>query len=71
MSHQCTCNKHTTTLHVQAVGTCQTLSEKKNVLSGYVKHILWGVEWVFGALGSKCNIIFDVNLEISNFINIH
>ena len=43
----------------------------KNVLSRYVKHILWGVERVFGAFGGKCNIIFDVNLEISNFIDIH
>ena len=42
MSHQYTCNKTTTTLSVQAVGTCQALS-------GYVKHILWGVERVFEA----------------------
>ena len=35
-----------------------------NVLSGYVKHILWGVERDFGAFGGKRNIIFDVNLEI-------
>ena len=43
----------------------------KNILSGYVKHILWGVERVFKEFGSKCNIIYDVNLEISNFIDIH
>ena len=71
MSHQCTCNKTTTTLCVQAVGTCQ--AQCKNMLSGYVKHILWGVERIFGTFGSKCIIciIFDVNLEISNFIDIH
>ena len=69
MSHQCTCNKTTTTLCVQAVGTCQDLVQK---------HVIWvckthslGVERVFWAFGSKCNIIFDVNLEISNFIDIH
>ena len=56
MSHQCTCDKTTTTLCVQAVGTCQALSAKM-VLSGYVKHILWGVERVSGAFGGKC-IIF-------------
>ena len=56
MSHQCTCNKTTTTQCVQAVGTCQALSAKM-VLSGYVKHIPWGVERVFGEFGSKC-IIF-------------
>ena len=37
----------------------------------YVKHILWEVERVFGAFGGKSNIIFDVNLEISNFIDIN
>ena len=41
------------------------------MLSGYVKHILWEVERIFGAFDSKCNIIFDVSLEISNFIDIH
>ena len=56
MSHRFTCNKTTTTLCVQVVGTCQALSAKM-VLSGYVKHILWEVERVFGAFGSKC-IIF-------------
>ena len=43
----------------------------KTVLSRNVKHILWGVERVSGAFGSKCNITFDVHLEISNFIDIH
>ena len=43
----------------------------KNMLSEYVKHILWGVERVFLVFGGKCNVIFDVNLEISNFIDIH
>ena len=35
-----------------------------NVLSGYVRHILWGVERVFGAFGGKCimYIICDVSL---------
>ena len=71
MSHQCTCDKTTTTICVQAVGTCQAVSAK--VLSGYVKHILWGVERFFGAFGGKCIIciIFYVNLGISNFIYIH
>ena len=55
MSHQCTCDKTTTTPCVQVVGTCQALSAKM-VLTGYVKHILWGVERVFGAFGSKCII---------------
>ena len=48
MSHQCTFDKTTTILCVQAVGTCQALSAKM-VLSGYVKHIthsrkgFWGI----------------------------
>ena len=49
MSHQCICNKTTTTLCVQAVGTCQALSAKMCYLD------MWGVEMVFGAFGSKCN----------------
>ena len=36
----------------------------KSVLSRYIKHILWGVERVFGAFGGKRNIIFDVNVVI-------
>ena len=70
VSLQCTCNKTITTLCLQAVGTCQALSAKM-VLSGYEKHIIWGVEKVSGAFLSKCVIFFDVNLEISNFTDTH
>ena len=57
MSHQCICNKTTTTLCVQRVGTCHTCQElgAKTCKSGYVQHIFWGVQMVFGAFCSKCN----------------
>ena len=57
VSHQCICDKTTTTLCVQAVGTCQALGAK-TCLSGYVRHILWGVEMFFGAFDNKCNHMY-------------
>ena len=46
MFHQETCNKVTTALCVQAAGACQS-TQCKNLLSGCVRHILWGIERYF------------------------
>ena len=59
MSHQCICDKTTTTLCVQTVGTCHTcqeLSAKMCNLDMY-DTFFGGVQMVFGAFGSKCNHI--------------
>ena len=50
MPHQCTCDKGTTALCVQAVGTCQALNAKTYYLDMQdtfygIRKGFWGIWW--------------------------
>ena len=59
MSHQCICDKTTTTLCVQTVGTCQTCQELSAKMCNLNMYDTFFGEYkrFFGAFGSKCNHI--------------
>ena len=46
---------------------CLSSIQCKNGLSGHVRHILWGVERVFGAFISKCNNLWYLWCKSRNF----